>query len=80
MGALTGSLGDFGISDDFIKKVRDQVTPGTSALFLLTSDAVTDRVMDAMKHHEFEIVANLSSEEEDRLRTAFEEEQETVRA
>jgi uncharacterized membrane protein len=24
---------DVGISDDFIKSVRDEVTPGTSALF-----------------------------------------------
>ena len=28
MGAASGSLGDVGIDDDFIKRVRDQVTPG----------------------------------------------------
>ena len=32
-GALVGSMTDVGISDDFIKSVRDEVTPGTSALF-----------------------------------------------
>lgn len=75
MGALAGSLTDVGISDDFIAKVRNKVTPGTSALFLLTSDAVTDRVLDAMKKHDFELVAtNLSKDEEEKLRHAFEDE------
>ena len=35
-GALAGSLADYGIDDDFIKNVREKVTEGTSALFLLT--------------------------------------------
>jgi uncharacterized membrane protein len=43
-GALTGSMADVGIDDDFIKKVRKEVTPGTSALFLLSTGAVLDRV------------------------------------
>ena len=43
-GALAGSLTDVGIDDDFIKHVRDEVKPGTSALFLMTSDAVIDKV------------------------------------
>ena len=37
MGALRGSLADVGIDDDFIKQVREKVTPGTSALFALSS-------------------------------------------
>src|SRR4051812_23908283 len=32
LGALTGSLADVGIDDEFIRSVRDQITPGTSAL------------------------------------------------
>jgi uncharacterized membrane protein len=75
MGAWSGSLADVGIDDDFIKQVRDQVTPGTSALFLLSSGAVTDRVWDALRGTEMELIAtNLSKEEEDALRTAFEHE------
>src|SRR6185437_7331359 len=35
IGALTGSLADVGIDDDFIKSVRDKVSPGTSALFVM---------------------------------------------
>lgn len=75
MGALTGSMTDVGIDDDFIKQVRDQVTPGTSALFLLTSNAVTDRVVDALAGTEMELIAtNLSKDDEARLREAFEQE------
>ena len=48
-GALTGSLSDVGIDDNFIKSVREQVTPGTSALFVMTSDAVQDKVLAAVK-------------------------------
>lgn len=75
MGALTGSMADIGIDDDFIRDVRNQITPGTSALFLLTSDAVLDKVREAMAGTEFELVhTNLSAEEEANLRKAFEEE------
>src|SRR3954469_20701375 len=44
MGALTGSMTDVGIDDSFIKRMRDEITPGTSALFLLTTGAVVDKV------------------------------------
>ena len=72
MGALFGSMTDVGIDDDFIKSVKDKVTEGTSGLFLMTSDAVLDRVADAFKGIDFEIVStNLSKEEEDKLREAF---------
>jgi uncharacterized membrane protein len=75
MGGLTGSLVDVGIDDDFIKQAREQITPGTSALFLLSSDAVVDRVMDALRGTEMELIAtNLSAEQEENLRTAFEHE------
>jgi len=71
-GALAGSLTDVGINDEFIKKVREQVTEGTSALFTLTNDAVMDRVVDAFKGDKFEIIAsNLSKEQEEKLRAAF---------
>ena len=49
MGALGGSMSDVGIDDDFIKRARDEITPGTSALFLMSSDAVIDKVRDAFQ-------------------------------
>ena len=71
-GALGGAFRDYGINDDFITRVRSSVTEGTSALFLMTSDAVLDRVSERMKNFKFEIIAtNLSKEQEDQLRELF---------
>ena len=76
MGALSGSLRDVGINDDFIKGCRDKITEGTSALFLMTTDATKDKVIDEMKQHNFEIVfTNLSKEQEEALHAAFDEEE-----
>jgi uncharacterized membrane protein len=75
MGALGGSLADIGIDDDFIKQVREKVTPGTSALFALTSGATEDRVIEELKQFDFEIIStSLSTEQEQKLREAFGEE------
>jgi uncharacterized membrane protein len=76
MGALSGSMVDVGISEDFIRSVRSKVTEGTSALFLMTSDAVQDKVAEAARGMKFELIAsNLSKEEEDKLRATFAEEE-----
>jgi uncharacterized membrane protein len=75
LGALVGSLTHMGIDEGFIKSIRSRVTEGTSALFLMTSDAVEDRVVEAMKQSKFEVIAtNLSKEEESKLHAAFAEE------
>jgi uncharacterized membrane protein len=74
-GALIGKMADYGISDEFIKKTREKVTEGTSALFLMTSDAVQDKVLEELKGDEFELIAsNLTKEQEDQLKVAFAEE------
>jgi uncharacterized membrane protein len=74
MGALMGAFADVGIDDKFIKQVQSQVTEGTSALFLLTSGAVMDRVMEAVKKQGLQpelIASNLTSEQEAKLQDAF---------
>jgi uncharacterized membrane protein len=75
-GALTGALTDVGIDDGFINKIRDQVTPGTSAVFLMTSDAVMDKIRDAFAGQAQPelIFTNLSTEQEAALRGVFAEE------
>jgi uncharacterized membrane protein len=74
IGALSGSLADVGIDDKFIASVRDQVVPGTSALFLLSEGAVLDKVRDAFTGVHPELIqTNLSQEQEDSLRQAFQE-------
>ncbi|PUB20308.1 putative membrane protein [Promicromonospora sp. AC04] len=45
--ALTRALIDVGIDDGFINRVRDEITPGTSALFVMSSDAVVLKIQDA---------------------------------
>ena len=74
MGA--GSMADVGISDDFIKQVREKVTEGTSALFALTSGATApDKIIDELKQYDFEIIStNLPEEQEKQLREAFAQE------
>lgn len=74
VGALSGSMSDFGIDDDFIDSVRDKVTPGTSALFLMSSDAVVDKIHDQVDLSHAELIStNLSVEDEEALREAFAE-------
>ncbi len=74
-GALIGSMADVGISDSFIRDVREKVTPGTSALFLLSSDAVVDRVAEEFASADAELIStNLSADQEAKLREAFSEE------
>ena len=71
-GALSGSLTDIGIDDDFISSVRDQVTEGTSALFLMSPDAVLDRVLPAVAGEDMELITtNLSGVDEATLREFF---------
>ena len=72
IGALTGSMSDVGIDDKFIDGVKQRVTPGTSALFLLTSDVVEDRVKAELTGTKAELIAsNLTEDQEARLREVF---------
>jgi uncharacterized membrane protein len=71
---MSGAMSDVGIDDDFIKKVRNDVKPGTSALFLLSSGEVPDRLAEEVKAQglTFKLVSsNLSQEQEDKLREVF---------
>jgi uncharacterized membrane protein len=75
MGALAGSMTDVGIDDQFINEVRQNVTPGTSALFVMTSGAVVDKVIDEFRETGATLVStNLSKEQEAKLREAFADE------
>ena len=75
IGALAGSMADVGIDDKFIDGVKQRVTPGTSALFLLTSDVVEDRVNAELSGTKAELIAsNLSADQEAKLREVFGEE------
>ena len=76
MGALAGSMSDVGIDDDFIRKVRDEVTPGTSALFVMSGNVVADRVLAEFKGTGAHLASsNLSSEQEAKLREVYAEDE-----
>jgi uncharacterized membrane protein len=72
-GALAVSLRDVGIDDVFVNRVRDQVTPGTSALFLLSPDADVDTVRDALDSQDPPelIVTTLTEDQHAALREVF---------
>lgn len=71
-GAATGRLADVGLNDGLIAELRSKVTPGTSALFVLTEKAVPDRVAAAFAgFHADLITSNLSDEQEKTLRETF---------
>jgi uncharacterized membrane protein len=84
MGAAMGAVGakfkDYGITEDFIKSIREKVTVGTSAVFLLTSRGVLDKIIQATKSlPKFELItSNLSNEQEAALRAAFTSEEAPV--
>ena len=74
MGALAGSMSDVGIDDEFIRRVRDEVTPGTSALFVMSGRVVQDRVLPELQRTGAHLASsNLSSEQEAKLREVFAE-------
>ncbi len=74
MGALTAKFTDYGIDDKFIDTVKQEVTPGTSALFLLTESTAPDRVIDAVRQaglHPTLIASNLTKDQEATLKDDF---------
>jgi len=72
IGALAGGMSDVGIDDDFIRQMRAEIQPGTSALFVLSSDAVVDKVQEAFEGQPMVLVeSNLSHDEEAKLHEVF---------
>jgi uncharacterized membrane protein len=45
LGALSGQVSDYGIDDEFIKALSEQVEPCCSALFILARSITIDKVM-----------------------------------
>jgi uncharacterized membrane protein len=67
-GAIAGSVSDYGIDDEFIKRVGNELKPNSSALFILLRQLVEDKVLDELKGVEGQIIkTSLSKEAEERL-------------
>jgi uncharacterized membrane protein len=75
-GAMAGSLLEFGVDDSFVTGVRARLLPGTSALFAVshatTATAIAAELQPLGPHL---LRADLTDEEEHRLRATFTEEQ-----
>lgn len=72
IGAWSGSLGDYGIEDDFVRELGAEVEPCCSALFVLARSMTTDKVI-----HELEgtggrlLRTSLPADVEQRLQAAL---------
>lgn len=74
-GALSGYMTDIGIDDSFMKKVGEDLAPGSAALFVLVRKATGDKVMDKLKAFAGTgkiIQTSLSKTTEDELRKVLE--------
>ena len=75
-GALGGSMADYGIDDSFIDEVKGSVPEGGSAVFMLVSKAVPDKIEEALKGYTGKVLkTSLSNEDEAKLKEMFGDEE-----
>jgi uncharacterized membrane protein len=71
-GALFGHLGEKGIDKAFQEQVRDQLKPGTSALFLVVEQATPDKATAALEQYGGTVIkTSLSDEDTKKLQEAL---------
>jgi uncharacterized membrane protein len=71
-GALSGSLGDYGINDEFIKNLGETIPKGSSALFVLIKRSTPDKVLPELERYKPRVLkTSLSKKQEDDLRAAL---------
>ena len=72
MGALSGSLTDVGIDDDFIRELGNTIEPGTSAIFILVRKSTPDKVLEDLSKFEGKVLqTSLTHEDEAKLQEAL---------
>lgn len=70
-GALSGSLADYGINDDFIKELGETIAAGSSALFLLVKQSTPDKVIPEIEPYGPRVLkTSLSNAQEEQLKAA----------
>jgi uncharacterized membrane protein len=71
-GALSGSLVDYGINDDFVKKLAETIPSGSSALFVLVRSVTEDKVLPEIEPYKPRVLkTSLSNEAEAKLKAAL---------
>ncbi len=71
IGALSKMTASAGISKEQLETIRTQVTPGTSALFVVTEEGDLDRVGERLHMHSTLIATNLTDAERQVLMETF---------
>ena len=70
--SFASKLRHAGIDGSMIEAVKTEMTPGTSVMMLLSSDAAVDTVAKAFEGQPMELVrSDLSVQQQDRLRAVF---------
>ncbi len=71
-GALSGSLSDYGINDDFIKSLAETIPNDTSALFILVRKVQPEKVLSELSGVQGKVIrTSLSPEQEKKLQEAL---------
>lgn len=71
-GALVGRMMDLGVDGKFVKDVEEELKPGTSALFILTSNANPTAELAILRQFQGKVLqTNLSTEAEESLKRAL---------
>ena len=73
-GAIGSKLSDFGINDDFARSLGKEMTPGSSAIFMLVRKVTMDKVEPELGKFGGKILrTSLSKEAEAKLQAALDE-------
>ncbi len=70
-GAAGGALSDRGVDDNFMKKLGDELQPGSAALILLISKMSPDKIIPKIEIPGTVIQTSLSNEGEEALKDAL---------
>lgn len=71
-GALVGRMMNLGVDGKFVKDVQEQLTPGSSALFVLISKEHGSAEMAILRQYEGKVLqTTLSTEDEEALKKAL---------
>jgi uncharacterized membrane protein len=71
-GAVAGTFTDYGIDDQFVKQLSTQMTPSSSAIFILFRRATMDKVVPELSKYGGTVLhTSLSDEAERRLQAAL---------
>ena len=71
-GAIAGKFSDYGIDDKFVKQLSTEMTPNSSAIFVLVRNVTADKVVPEISKYGGKVLrTSLSTEAEERLQAAL---------